>query len=115
MDSTFEQAAIPVEREKEFSALKSAIERVFAPPQLGRYLRSLQKQDIGVRSFDRVLDAGLIERADKTLAAERQLAKNLYRSLSLSDQGLIREFYLERLEQVDAAWRAKYAKVYRVV
>jgi hypothetical protein len=115
MTSTFEQSVIPVERKEEFSELKGAIDRVFAPPQVKVFLRALQKEGIGVRDFDAVLAGGLLERADKKLSSDGTTAKGLYANLSMSDQGLIREFYLERLEQVDAVWRARYAKVFRVL
>ena len=115
MTPTFEQATIRVEREKEFSALRGAIERALTPPQLERFLRGLKKSKVGVRRFDAVLNGGIIERADQNLAGAGTTAKALYDSLSPSDQGLIREFYLERLEQVDASWRAKFAQVFRVI
>jgi hypothetical protein len=115
MAPTFEQATIRVEREKEFAELRGAIERVFSPPQLESFLRGLKKRSLGVRRFDAILNAGLIERVDKPLSAEQKTAKALYDSLSPSDQGLIREFYLERLEQVDASCRAKFVQVFRVI
>ena len=115
MTPTFEQATIRVEREQEFSALRGAIERAFTPPQLERFLRGLKKNKLGVRRFDAVLNSGIIDRAGHNPAEAGKTAKALYDSLSPSDQGLIREFYLERLEQVDASWRAKFAQVFRVI
>ncbi len=115
MAPSFEQATIRVEREQEFAELRDAIERSFTPPHLERFLRGLKKNKLGVRRFEAVLNGGMIERADPVLAAQGKSAKALYDSLSSSDQGLIREFYLERLEQVDASWRAKFAQVFRVI
>jgi hypothetical protein len=111
----FDQAAIKVEREQEFSELRAAIDRVFTAPEVGTFLRSLRKRGLGVREFDAVLALGLIDKTDAQRAGAPLTARQLYESLSPSDQGLIREFYLERLEAVDASWRAKFAQVYRVL
>jgi hypothetical protein len=47
------------------------------------------------------------------LAKSGKPAKALYESLTVSDQALMREFYLEQIEKVDAKVRQKYQKVYR--
>ena len=111
----FEQAAIRVARQAEFAQLKDAIDRVFMPPTIEKYLRELKRKNLTVRDFDSVLRWDLIDRADRILAGSGKKAKQLYESLPLSDQGLIREFYLVRLEQVDGNWRGKFGQVYRVV
>ena len=46
------------------------------------------------------------------MAAGARSAKELYSSLALTDQALMREFYLERIEKVDPKLRLKYRKVY---
>jgi hypothetical protein len=50
---------------------------------------------------------------DSGLAKSGKSAKALYESLTVSDQALMREFYLERIEKVDTKVRQKYQKVYR--
>jgi len=37
----------------------------------------------------------------------------LYEALPLSDQAQIREFYLSKVEEVDAALRTKFHKLYQ--
>src|SRR5579864_175146 len=111
----FQQAVIKVENEKDFAAFRDAVERVFTPPQVEKFLRELKKKDVGVRDFEAVLAGGFIERADALLAAAGKTAQGLWESMPLSDQAQGREFYLLRLEQVDVKWRAKFASVYRVL
>jgi hypothetical protein len=50
---------------------------------------------------------------DSVLAGSGRSAKQLYGALALSDQALIREFYLERIEKVEPGLREKFQKVYR--
>ena len=111
----FQQAVIKVENEKDFAEFRGAVERVFTPPQVEKFLRELKKKDVGVRDFEAVLAGGFIERADALLATAGKTAQGLWGSLPLSDQAQGREFYLLRLEQVDVKWRAKFASVYRVL
>jgi hypothetical protein len=115
MGSAFQQAAIKIEKEKEFSRLRDAIERVFSPPQVNGFLKELKKKGIRVRDFEAALNNGCIDGFDSALADSGLTARSLYESLGFSDQGQIREFYLERLEKVDVELRARYAKVYQVI
>ena len=109
----FEQAAIRIENEAAFAELRGAIERVFNPPADDEFLRSVKRKNLKIREVERVIAAGLIEKSDETLRLQKKTAKGIYDSLSLSDQGQIREFYLGRLEQVDPSLRAKHREVYR--
>jgi hypothetical protein len=109
----FEQAQIAVQKAEEFELLRSAIERVFASSALERFYRRLEAKDVRVREFEKIVALRLLEEADPVLARGTRQADQLYRSLSLSDQALLREFYLEHLERVDANVREKYRKVYR--
>ena len=112
---SFEQAVIPVQSETEFRELTEAIDRVFTPPALEGFLKGLQRKGVLVRQFERVLDKGLIERADEHLKQGKRAARQIYQALPLSDQAQVREFYLVRLEQVPDEWRAKFSTVYRLV
>jgi hypothetical protein len=105
---SFQQATIPVVKEKEFHQLRDAIERVFTPPLIEKFLGGMQKKRVKVRDFESVLAKKLIERADPGLGS----AQALYEALALSDKAQVREFYLVRLEQVDDRWREKFRKVY---
>jgi hypothetical protein len=109
----YEQAQIPVQQAEAFEQLKSALDRIFSSAALEKFYRRLEGKDVNAREFERIAGLGLIEEADAALAASGKTAKQLYGSLALSDQALMREFYLERIEKVDAKIRLKYQKVYR--
>jgi ribosomal protein S18 acetylase RimI-like enzyme len=79
------------------------------------FLKELKKKGIGVRDFEAAVNNGCVDRFDFSLGNSGLSARRLYEGLGFSDQGQIREFYLERLEKVDVALRARYAQVYRVL
>jgi hypothetical protein len=110
MTVAFEQAAIKVEKVEEFGQLQRAVEEVFSPEKVKRFLKSLHSGKIRIRDFDTVL-------VTKTLEAVTGRpdfsARRLYGSLTLSDQAQMREFYLSRLESVDVALRHKFKKLYQ--
>jgi 7,8-dihydro-6-hydroxymethylpterin-pyrophosphokinase len=103
----FEQAAIKVEKAQEFARLQAAIEQVFLPEKVERFLKQLDRKGIRVRDFDAIL-------AQRVLDGDTALnAQQLYQSLTLSDQAQMREFYLSKLEGVDIALRHKFKKLYQ--
>jgi hypothetical protein len=106
---SFEQAAIKVEREREFEELKAVIHRAFRAEKVEMFLKRLNRASLRIRNWDAVLDAGVFGRMDK--AAES--ASSLYDALTISDQAQIREFYLFRVEEVDPALRTKFHKIYQ--
>jgi len=108
----FEQAGIPVQKQTEFQQLKAAIERVFAPERVAKFLKRLDKAHIPVRHFEDALAAGHFDRVDEQLARSGRTARDLYEALTVSDQSLIREFYLTTLEKVDVALRSKFREIY---
>ncbi|HEX2327874.1 MAG TPA: hypothetical protein VHN74_04075 [Candidatus Angelobacter sp.] len=109
----FQQAQIPVQKTEEFEQLRSAIERIFASAAVERFYGQLESRKVAAREFERIVVSGLFEVADSTLARSGRTAKELYESLTVSDQALMREFYLEKIEQVDAKVRQKFRKVYQ--
>jgi hypothetical protein len=109
----FQQAIIPIQNETEFYTLKGAIDRVFSVPQASAFLRGLKQAGVKVRQLEKVLEKGLLERADPELAGSGRKARELYERMALSDRAQIREFYLVRLEEVDEDMRDKFAAVYR--
>jgi hypothetical protein len=109
----YEQAQIPVQKAEDFEQLRSAIDRIFGSPALEKFYRRLASEGVNVREFEKIAGLGLLEEADETLAKSGKRAKQLYGALALSDQALMREFYLERIEKVDPKVRLKYQKVYR--
>ena len=107
---SFEQATIKIEKAEEFGQLQRAIEAAFSPEKIKRFLKSLHRGKIRVRDFDTVLVTKTLEavtgRADFS-------ARQLYGSLTLSDQAQMREFYLSKLEDVEVALRHKFKKLYQ--
>ena len=110
-DVGFEQALIKVENEKEFAELKGAINRALAPENAGKYLKRVAGAGLRIRNFDLVLAKGVLEQVDGVLAG--QSAKGLYAALTMSDQALMKEFYLSKIEEVDATLRTKFHKLYQ--
>jgi hypothetical protein len=109
----FEQAAIKVEREKEFEELKAAINRAFAPENAQKYLKKIASAGLRIRDFDLVLAKGILEQVDRGQAGSWKSAKGLYDALALSDQAQMKEFYLSKVEEVEPGLRAKFHKLYQ--
>ena len=107
MTVAFEQAAIKVENAQEFARLQAAVEQVFLPDKVERFLKQMDRKGIRIRDFDAVL-------AQRVLDGDTaQNSQQLYQALVLSDQGQMREFYLSKLESVDIALRHKFKKLYQ--
>ena len=105
----FEQAAIKVQMEQEYAGLQAALEQAFRPENVGRFLKQLDRKGIRIRDFDAVLGKRILE----GFGEAGLNAQHFYEALALSDQALIREFYLSKLEAVDVALRHKFKKVYQ--
>jgi hypothetical protein len=106
----FEQAAIKVDKEREFSDLKAAIEKAFAADRVAKFLKVLDSRGIRIRDLDAVFAADAIDRATGDKIGT---ARSLHGSLTVSDQAQVREFYLSKIEEVDPALRAKFHKLYQ--
>jgi hypothetical protein len=106
----FEQAAIKVEKEKEFEELRAAIIRAFAPESVEKYLKKVASAGLRVRDFDSVLTKGVLEQIG---ALPGQKAKDLYESLTLTDQAQMKELYLSKIEEASPDLRAKFQKIYQ--
>ena len=109
----FQQAQIPVQKTEEFEQLRSAIERIFAAEKVEKLLRKLQSSSVRIRQFEQALAKNVFDETDSVLARSGKSAKQLYAALPLSDQALIREFYLERIEKVGSKIRERFRKVYQ--
>jgi hypothetical protein len=109
----YEQAQIPVQKVEEFEQLQSAIERIFSSDAIAKFYERLESKNIAAREFEEILEIGLIEEADGKLASSGKRAQEMYSSLSQSDQALMREFFLERIERVDPKLRLKFRRVYK--
>ncbi|MBV9608256.1 MAG: hypothetical protein JO187_01755 [Acidobacteria bacterium] len=108
----FQQAGIPVQKESEFQQLKAAIERVFSPDRVAKFLKRLDKARIPVRHFEDALAGEHFDQVDEQLARSGRTALDLYEALTVSDQSLIREYYLTTLEHVDVSLRSKFREIY---
>ncbi len=108
----FEQATIKVEQEKEFEELKGAIERIFRPEKVEKFLRRIGKEGVRVRQWDKVIAQGIIEHVDDKFG-KSATARKLYEALPVSDQAQMREFYLSKLEGVSEELRTRYKKIYQ--
>jgi hypothetical protein len=104
----FEQAAITVEKQETFAALKARIEFVLGRDGVDAFMKGVIRAGFPIRQWEKLLSSGLLDKAGSSLTA-----KQMYADLSDSDKGLMREFYLTRIEQVPDAVREKYSKVYR--
>jgi hypothetical protein len=106
----FEQAAIKVEKPQEFGQLQAAVEQAFLPERVERFLKLLDRKRIRIRDFDRVLAARTLE---EVAGGSEVNARQLYQSLTVSDQAQMRELYLSKLEGVDIALRHRFKKLYQ--
>ena len=112
MVGSFQQAAIKVEKEREFNQLRAAIEQALLPEAGERFLKLLDRANIRIRDLDGVLAARALEEAVKPVESATGAWK-LYQALTMSDQAQIREFYLSRIEEIDADLRHKFKKLYQ--
>ena len=112
-EAIFDRAPLAVMQVVEFGQLKNALERMFAAGAVEKFLGKLQGSGLRVRDWQGVLDKGLVEKLDAELKRLGRTAKAIYAALPESDQGLMREYYLEQLELVAGALRLKFSKVYR--
>ena len=104
----FEQAQITVEKQETFAALKARVEDTLAPQGIDAFMQGVMRAGFPIRQWEKLLATGLLDKQGSALAA-----KQMYTDLSDSDKGLMREYYLTRIEQVPDAVREKYSKVYR--
>jgi hypothetical protein len=105
----FEQAAIKVQKEREVAELQSAVQQAFLKENVERFLKQLDRKGIRIREFDGVLAQRILEGFVKTGLN----ARSLYESLPVSDQALMREFYLSKLETVEQSLRHRFKKLYQ--
>jgi hypothetical protein len=103
----FEQAAIKVEKAQEYSRLQTAVEQAFSPARVEQFLKQMNRKGIRIRDFEAVI-------AQRVLDGETaQNSPQMYEALTLSDQALLREFYLSKIEEVDTALRHRFKKLYQ--
>jgi hypothetical protein len=108
---SFEQAAIKVEKEEEFQELKNAIDRALGAARAEKFLKQLESARLRVRDFGSVVAKGMLDRMGAVASGKR--STDLHEALTVSDQAQLREFYLSRIEEIDAKLRTRFQKVYR--
>ena len=92
--------------------LRSAVDCAVSAANGETFLKQLSSSGLKAREFERVLERRVLEKLDPELKASGTTAQGLWEALNLSDQAQVREFYLERIEQVSDQLREKYRKVY---
>jgi hypothetical protein len=102
----FEQAALKVEKVREFEQLKDLISRAFADDRAETTLKRLEQQGVRIRDFAAVLETRVLDRSDASAAA-------VYGELVVLDQAQVREFYLTKVEGASQELRHRFKKVYR--
>ena len=113
MAQIFQKALIAIEQPEVFGPLQAAIERIFARERAETYLKRLVKSGVSIRNFEEVLNKRVLDEVDETLGRSGKSARDLYDSLSVSDQAQMRELYLTALESLELGLREKYSKIYR--
>ena len=98
----FEQAAFAVQDQQGFHQLSSRIDAAFAANRADLFLASVAGKKLRVRQFEQVLEKGLLGKD----------SPELYKALPTSDQALIREKYLARIEKVPIELRQRFLKIY---
>ena len=98
----FEQAAFPVQNEQGFQQMSQRIEAAFAANRADLFLASVAGKKLRVRQFEQVLEKGLLGKD----------SPELYKALPSSDQAMIREKYLARIEKVPVELRQRFLKIY---
>jgi len=98
----FEQAVFAVQNEQAFQQLATRIEAAFAVNRADLFLAQVAGKKLRIRQFELVMKAGLLGKD----------APELYTALPISDQALIREKYLARIEKVPVELRQRFLKIY---
>ena len=98
----FEQPILPIQDEKGFGEVLSALEQAFNPAKVQSLLKEMDRAKLRARNFEGVLAKGLLGKA----------VPMRYASLGDSDRGQVRERYLRMVEHVAPELRARFLKVY---
>ena len=98
----FEQAVFSVQNEQGFQQLTSRIEAALAPNRADLFLAQVAGKKLRIRQFEQILEKGLLGKD----------GPELYRALPTSDQSLVRERFLARIEKVPGELRQRFLKLY---
>ena len=106
----FAQAPIEVQNQAAFADLKAAIENGLSV-RADDFLHLVKRFGLRVRQFEEMLRRRILEQLAG--AQPSRPCEELFEQLVPSDQGLIREFYLTRVEEIPSELRSKYSKLFR--
>ena len=106
----FAQAQIEVQNQQVFDELKRAVENALVN-RTDDFLQLVKRFGLRIREFEKVLKEHVFEQLPG--AKQARTSEEMYSELGASDQGLIREFYLTRIEEIPVELRAKYLKLFR--
>ncbi len=98
----FEQAVFPVQNEAEYRQLHGRVATAFSGTRVDLFLAAVKAHRLRIRQFEQILAAGLLG----------EDGSRLYAGLPVSDQALMREFYLAQVERVPAELRARFSGIY---
>jgi len=106
----YTQAPIEVHNKAVFAELQTAVENALVT-RADDFLQVVKRCGLRVRQFEELLERRALEQLPGS-GTSRACAE-LYRELGQSDQGLLRELYLTKIEEVPVALREKYLKLFR--
>ena len=106
----FAQAPIEVQNRAVVGELKRVIESALSGRE-DEFLHLVKRFGLRIRQFEDVLKQRIFDQLPGV--ALSLPSEELYAGLGASDQGVIRELYLTRIEEVPVELRAKYSKLYR--
>jgi hypothetical protein len=98
----FEQAALAVQDQENYSRLHALMDAAFDAGQVEVLLDRVVRAKLPIRDFEAILDRALLGKE----------AAGLYKALPASDQGLTRERYLRLVEKVPRELRERYFRAY---
>jgi hypothetical protein len=106
----FTQAAIDLDNPTLVAELKISIENALVTYP-SEFLQTVKRFGLRVRQLEQLFQQRVFEQLPGRHAS--RLCEELYRELRPSDQGLIREFYLTKIEELPVELRAKYSRLFR--
>jgi hypothetical protein len=106
----YTQAQIEIEKKAVFAELKAAVENALVA-HADDFLQVVKRSGLRVRQFEELLERRAFEQLPGT--GTSRSCEELYHDMGQSDQGLLRELYLTRIEEIPVALREKYLKLFR--
>jgi hypothetical protein len=106
----YTQAPLEIANQPLVGQLKSAVENALVTRR-DEFLQLVKRFGLQVREFEQLLEQHVFEQLPGTQV--NRPCEELYRELGPSDQGLIREFYLTKIEEIPVELRAKYLRLFR--